>query len=183
MRRGRLVECGSADEVFFHPREEYTRTLLAAVRGCGGGGGGRFGSEAALPGAVADGEDFDAHALESLAVKVEFVGDFAADVDEAPGDEGAAVGDAGFAAAAVGEVGDADAAGQREGAVGGVELAFVEFLADGADAAVGFVVRGEADGAVTEGLPRCSWGCSAGRAGCRGTFCSRGSRPTAAGRS
>ena len=31
MRRGRLVECGSADEVFFHPREEYTRTLLAAV--------------------------------------------------------------------------------------------------------------------------------------------------------
>lgn len=114
--------------------------------------GGRFGSEAALPWAVADGEDFDAHALESLAVKVEFVGDFAADVDEAPGDEGAAVGDAGFAAAAVGEVGDADAAGQREGAVGGVELAFVEFLADGADAAVGFVVRGEADGAVAEGL-------------------------------
>ncbi len=31
MRRGRLEEYGSADEVFLHPRSEYTRTLLEAV--------------------------------------------------------------------------------------------------------------------------------------------------------
>lgn len=34
MRRGRMVECGSADEVYFHPREAYTQELLAAVPRC-----------------------------------------------------------------------------------------------------------------------------------------------------
>ena len=31
MRRGKLVEYGTADEVFHHPQHDYTRTLLAAV--------------------------------------------------------------------------------------------------------------------------------------------------------
>src|SRR5690606_26744292 len=31
MQRGRLVELGSRDEVLRHPREEYTRSLIAAV--------------------------------------------------------------------------------------------------------------------------------------------------------
>ncbi len=31
MRRGKLVEYGASDAVFLHPRQEYTRTLLAAV--------------------------------------------------------------------------------------------------------------------------------------------------------
>ncbi|MBQ8516199.1 MAG: ABC transporter ATP-binding protein, partial [Akkermansia sp.] len=31
MQKGRLVESGSADEVFLHPRAEYTRNLLAAI--------------------------------------------------------------------------------------------------------------------------------------------------------
>ena len=31
MRRGRLVEYGTADAVFHHPQAEYTRTLLSAV--------------------------------------------------------------------------------------------------------------------------------------------------------
>lgn len=31
MRRGRIVEYGTADAVFHHPRAEYTQTLLAAV--------------------------------------------------------------------------------------------------------------------------------------------------------
>ncbi len=31
MRRGRLVECGTAEEVFSHPSSEYTQALLAAV--------------------------------------------------------------------------------------------------------------------------------------------------------
>jgi ABC-type oligopeptide transport system ATPase subunit len=31
MRRGRLVEYGTADAVFHHPQAEYTQTLLAAV--------------------------------------------------------------------------------------------------------------------------------------------------------
>lgn len=31
MRRGRIVEYGTADDVFHHPQAEYTRTLLAAV--------------------------------------------------------------------------------------------------------------------------------------------------------
>ena len=31
MRRGKLVEYGTADEVFHHPQHDYTRTLLAAI--------------------------------------------------------------------------------------------------------------------------------------------------------
>ena len=31
MRRGNIVEYGTADEVFHHPQAEYTRTLLAAI--------------------------------------------------------------------------------------------------------------------------------------------------------
>ncbi len=31
MRRGNIVEYGTADEVFHHPKAEYTRTLLAAI--------------------------------------------------------------------------------------------------------------------------------------------------------
>lgn len=31
MRRGKLVESGTADEVFHHPQHDYTRTLLAAI--------------------------------------------------------------------------------------------------------------------------------------------------------
>ena len=31
MRQGRLVELGVADEVFYHPQEEYTSELIAAV--------------------------------------------------------------------------------------------------------------------------------------------------------
>lgn len=31
MRRGKLVECGAADEVFFQPQADYTRNLLAAI--------------------------------------------------------------------------------------------------------------------------------------------------------
>ena len=30
MQKGRIVESGEADQVFFHPREEYTRQLIAA---------------------------------------------------------------------------------------------------------------------------------------------------------
>ena len=30
MQQGRIVETGTADEVFFHPREEYTRRLIAS---------------------------------------------------------------------------------------------------------------------------------------------------------
>lgn len=33
MRRGRIVEYGTADQVFNHPEAEYTKTLLAAVPG------------------------------------------------------------------------------------------------------------------------------------------------------
>jgi peptide/nickel transport system ATP-binding protein len=33
MRRGRIVEHGSADEVFDDPQDEYTRALLAAIPG------------------------------------------------------------------------------------------------------------------------------------------------------
>jgi len=31
MHRGRIVEYGDGDAVFDHPRDEYTRTLLAAI--------------------------------------------------------------------------------------------------------------------------------------------------------
>ena len=31
MRRGRVVEYGTAEEVFRHPQHEYTRSLLEAV--------------------------------------------------------------------------------------------------------------------------------------------------------
>jgi len=31
MRRGEIVECGSADQVFYAPRNDYTRALLAAI--------------------------------------------------------------------------------------------------------------------------------------------------------
>lgn len=31
MYRGRLVECGTAEEIFYHPKEEYTRKLLASI--------------------------------------------------------------------------------------------------------------------------------------------------------
>ena len=31
MRRGKIVECGTADEVFHQPQAEYTRALLAAI--------------------------------------------------------------------------------------------------------------------------------------------------------
>jgi len=33
MQRGRLVESGTADEIFQNPRAEYTRTLLDAIPG------------------------------------------------------------------------------------------------------------------------------------------------------
>lgn len=33
MRQGRIVELGAADDVFFHPREEYTRELIDAIPG------------------------------------------------------------------------------------------------------------------------------------------------------
>ena len=35
MRQGRIVEASSTDEVFDHPREEYTKELLAAIPGTG----------------------------------------------------------------------------------------------------------------------------------------------------
>ena len=31
MHRGQIVEYGDSDEVFTHPRNDYTRTLLAAI--------------------------------------------------------------------------------------------------------------------------------------------------------
>jgi len=31
MEQGKIVEAGPADEVFFHPREEYTKRLIAAI--------------------------------------------------------------------------------------------------------------------------------------------------------
>ncbi|WP_030912333.1 ABC transporter ATP-binding protein [Streptosporangium amethystogenes] len=37
MHNGRLVEVGPTDEVINHPREDYTRTLMAAVPGIGDG--------------------------------------------------------------------------------------------------------------------------------------------------
>ena len=35
MRKGHLVERGSADEVFAHPRQDYTRNLIESVPGAG----------------------------------------------------------------------------------------------------------------------------------------------------
>ena len=33
MRRGRIVETGTPDEIFDHPEHEYTRELLSAIPG------------------------------------------------------------------------------------------------------------------------------------------------------
>jgi peptide/nickel transport system ATP-binding protein len=33
MHQGRVVECGPANEVFAHPRDDYTRSLFAAAPG------------------------------------------------------------------------------------------------------------------------------------------------------
>jgi peptide/nickel transport system ATP-binding protein len=35
MERGRVVEAGTVDEVFEHPRTDYTRALLDAIPGAG----------------------------------------------------------------------------------------------------------------------------------------------------
>jgi peptide/nickel transport system ATP-binding protein len=31
MHRGKIVERGTADEVFYHPQDEYTKRLIAAI--------------------------------------------------------------------------------------------------------------------------------------------------------
>ena len=31
MRRGYVVESGPVDEIFYHPKEEYTKKLIAAI--------------------------------------------------------------------------------------------------------------------------------------------------------
>ena len=36
MKKGRVVEYGKAEDVIYHPKEEYTRMLLAAVPKMGG---------------------------------------------------------------------------------------------------------------------------------------------------
>ena len=35
MQHGRMVESGAADELFAHPRQDYTRELIRAVPGAG----------------------------------------------------------------------------------------------------------------------------------------------------
>lgn len=120
-----------------------SRSLRSAAGAC---------LQCAHVGAVAYGENLYADALEAVVTEAEFLCGGGAEVDEASGDVGSAVGDADHAAAAVLQVGNAGAAGQGEGAVRGVELAGVQFLADGADSPVRLVVGGDALRLVPQGL-------------------------------
>lgn len=73
----------------------------------------------ALVFAVADGDHFYFAICEALFFEAELFGGSGSDVDDAAGDEGAAIVDSHFETFAVFEVGDLDHTGNREGFVGG----------------------------------------------------------------
>ena len=85
----------------------------------------------ALVFAVADGDDFDFAIGEALIFETELFGRTRGDVDDAAGDEGAAIVDAHFETFAVFEVGHFDHAGNGKGLVGGGNVPGHHFFAEG----------------------------------------------------
>ncbi|TIX98073.1 MAG: ATP-binding cassette domain-containing protein, partial [Mesorhizobium sp.] len=61
MRHGRMVEEGTAVDIFARPQADYTRELLAAVPRIGTGVGRRKSVEAEMPGSVAVVNDLHVH--------------------------------------------------------------------------------------------------------------------------